>query len=60
MLASLPELVTATHRGHASIESKGNETRMLHVVKKLPPRVQAALFALSLAGLLGGVFLLIN
>lgn len=33
---------------------------MLHIVKRLPPRIQAALVALSLVALLGGVFLLIN
>jgi hypothetical protein len=33
---------------------------MLHIVHRLPPRVQIVLFVLSLAALAGGVFLLIS
>jgi hypothetical protein len=33
---------------------------MLHIVKRLPPRVQAVLFFLSAAALAGGVILLIK
>ena len=46
-------------RVSAIVCAKGS-LAMLHIVRRLPPRVQIVLFVLSLAALAGGVFLLIS